>query len=64
MHSNLHPIFVRGWDESPTSANLGNDHGFIINEYSTFWGAQSKPIRAYVHIIVESRVRLVCSFFA
>ena len=21
-------------DESPTSANLGNDHEFIINEYS------------------------------
>ena len=24
-------------DESPTSANLGNDHGFIIKEYSLHW---------------------------
>ena len=24
-------------DESPTSANLGNDHGFIIKEYSFHW---------------------------
>ena len=25
-------------DESPTSANLGNDHGFIIKEYYLHWG--------------------------
>ena len=39
--------FVRGEvldDESPTSANLGNDHEFINKEYSphwyeTFWGS-------------------------
>ena len=24
-------------DESPISANLGNDHGFIIKEYSLHW---------------------------
>ena len=55
-------------DESPTSANLGNDHGFINKEYSlhwdeAFWEAQSKAMRAYsqsgqCHTIVESRVRL------
>ena len=36
-------------DESPTSANLGNDHEFINKKYSfhwyvTFWEAQSKVI--------------------
>ena len=53
-------------DESPTSANLGNDHGFIIKEYfldEVFWEAQSKTMRAYTrsgqyHTIVESRVHL------
>ena len=42
-------------DESPTSASLGNDHGFIINEYylhwyvgtRTFGEAQSKVMRTY-----------------
>ena len=31
--------FVRGevLDESPTLANLGNDYGFIIKEYSLHW---------------------------
>ena len=24
-------------DESPKSANLGNDHGFINKEYSLYW---------------------------
>ena len=52
-------------DESPTSANLGNDHGFIIKEYSirwceAFWEAQSKAIRGYAqsrqyYTNVESR---------
>ena len=52
-------------DESPTSANLGNDHGFIIKEYSlhwyeAFWEAQNKAMRAYAqngqyHTIVEIR---------
>ena len=55
-------------DECPTSANLGNDHGFIIKEYylhwgETFWEAQSKAMRAYAqsgqyHTTVERRVRL------
>ena len=55
-------------DESPTSTNLGNDHGFIIEEYSlhwceTFWGSQSKAMIVYAQsgqyrTIVESRVRL------
>ena len=55
-------------DESSTSANLGNDHGFIIKEYSlhcyeVFWEAQSKTMRAYAesgqyHTIVKSRVFL------
>ena len=50
-------------DESPTSTNLGNDHGFIIKEYSLhwrepFWEAQSKAMRIYAqsgqyHTIVE-----------
>ena len=53
-------------DESPTSANLGKDHGFIIKEYSIsistrpFGEAQSKATRAYAqsgqyHAIVETR---------
>ena len=56
------------YDESSTSANLGNDHWFIIEKYSfhwykPFWGAQSKTMRAYTqsgqyHTIVESRVCL------
>ena len=62
----LIPIFkVVLDDESPSSANLGNDHGFIINEYSLkpFGEAQSKAMRACTqnrqyHTIVESRVRL------
>ena len=51
--------------ESPTLANLGNDHGFIIKEYISistrlFGEAQSKAMRAYAqsrqyHTIVESR---------
>ena len=55
-------------DENPTSANLGNDYGFIIKEYSpigvrTFGEVQSKVMRVYAqsgqyYIIVESRVRL------
>ena len=55
-------------DESPTSANLGNDHGFINKNTLSigmrpFGEAQSKAIRAYAqsgqyHTIVESRVRL------
>ena len=55
-------------DESPISANLRNNHGFINKEYSLHWvrrfgEAQTKAIRAYAqsgqyHIIVESRVRL------
>ena len=24
-------------DENPTSANLGNDHGFTIKEYYLYW---------------------------
>ena len=55
-------------DESPTSVNLGNDHEFIIKEYSLHWlmpcgKAQSKVIRAYAqsgqyHTIVESCIHL------
>ena len=53
-------------DESPTSAILGNDHGFIIKEYFSirhFEEAQSKTMRAYVqnvqyNTIVESHVHL------
>ena len=58
-------------DESSTSANLGNDHGFIIKEYSLhclrpFVGGQSKAMRIYVqsgqyHTIMESYVRLTRS---
>ena len=54
-------------DESLTSANLGNDHGFIIKEYylhwhEAFWEAH-KAIRVYAqsgqyHTIMESRVHL------
>ena len=68
----LHTLspFVQGevLDESPTSTNLGNDHGFIIKEYylhwyETFGEAQSKAMRAYAqsgqyHIIMEIRVHL------
>ena len=44
-------------DGSLTSANLGNDHGFISEEYGE---VQSKAMRAYAqsgqyHTIVESR---------
>ena len=55
-------------DESPTSANLGNDHGFINKNtlsigMKPFGEPQSKAMRAYAqsgqyHTIVESRVRL------
>ena len=55
-------------DESPTSANLENDHGFIIKKYylhwnETFWEAESKTMRTYAqseqyHTIVENRVHL------
>ena len=51
-----------------TTVNLGNDHEFIIKEYSLhwfepFWEAQSKVTRAYAqsgqyHTIMESRVHL------
>ena len=51
-------------DESPT-ANLGDDHGFIINEYylhwyEIFWEYESKTMKAHIQsgqyrIIVESR---------
>ena len=68
MHGILNSVRFVLDDESPTSANLGNDHGFINKEYSlhwheAFWEAQSKPMRAYAqsgqyHTIVESRVRL------
>ena len=40
-------------DESPMSANLGNNHGFIMKEYffhslEVFWEKlKSKPTRAY-----------------
>ena len=38
-------------DESPTSANLGNDYGLIkkyyLHWYETFWEALSKAMRAY-----------------
>ena len=50
-------------DESPTSANLGNDHGFIGENTNSigmkpFGEAQSKTMRAYAqsgqyHTIVE-----------
>ena len=50
-------------DESPASANLGNDHGFIIKKYylhwyEVFWEVQSKVTRAFAqsgqyHTIVE-----------
>ena len=53
-------------DESSTSANLGNDRGFIIKKYylhwcETFWEAQSKDTRAYsqseqYHTIIESQL--------
>ena len=56
-------------DESLASANLGNDHGFIIKEYYLHWyerpfgEAQSKAMRAYAqigqyHTTVESRIHL------
>ena len=55
-------------DKSPTSTHLGNDHEFIIKEYSIHWSEafreiQSKVMTAYAqsgqyHIIVESRVPL------
>ena len=55
-------------NESPTSANLENNHGFIIKQYYLYWceafeEAQSKAMRVYAqsgqyHIIVESRVHL------
>ena len=55
-------------DESPTLANLGNYHEFIIKEYclhwyEAFWETQNKATRAYAqsgqyHTIVESRVQL------
>ena len=55
-------------DESPTLANLGNDHRFITKEYylhwyEVFWEVQSKSMRAYTqsgqyHTIVESHVHL------
>ena len=58
-------------DESPPSANLGNDHEFIIEEYylhwyEAFWEAQIKATRAYAqsgqyHTIVGSRVHLTVS---
>ena len=61
-------------DESPTSVNLGNDHEFIIKEYSQHWlmpfgQAQSKIIRAYAqsgqyHTIVESCVYLTSSSYS
>ena len=51
-------------DESPTSTNLRNDHGFIIKEYSLHWfedfrEIKNKVTRAYTqsgkyHTIVES----------
>ena len=60
-------------DESPTSANLGNDHEFINKEYSlhgfeAFWKVESKTMRAYAqsgqyHTIVESRVRLTATTY-
>ena len=56
-------------DGSPTSANLGNDHGFISVRNTNsigmrpFGESQSKAMKAYAqsgqyHTIVESRVRL------
>ena len=47
-------------NESPTSANLGNDNGFGTRPFGE---AQSKAMRAYAqsgqyHTIVESRVHL------
>ena len=68
-----HPLKKRTYvvldDESPTSANLGNDHGFIIKEYSlylaeAFWGSpkqshESLCLTGRYHTIVESRVRHV-----
>ena len=50
-------------DESPTSANLGNDH-----RYEPFWEAESKAMRAYAqngqyHTIMESRVHLTTRTF-
>ena len=56
-------------DESSISTNLGNNCGFIINEYSLHWHeafwreAQNKIMRAYAqsgqyHTIVESGIRL------
>ena len=55
-------------DESPTSANLGNDHGFIIKEYSlhwyeAFWGSPKQSHEGLcskwtISTIVESRVHL------
>ena len=55
-------------DESPTSTNLGNDHEFIIKEYSLYWfevfwgNPKQSHMRAYAqsgqyHTIVESRVQ-------
>ena len=40
------------WERSPTSTNLGNDHGFISKEYISigtrhFGKVQSKAMRAY-----------------
>ena len=47
-------------DESPTSANLENDHRFMSEEYQlhryeAFW---ESPKRGQYHTIVESRIRL------
>ena len=46
-------------DESPISANLGNEHEFINKEYSlcwyeAFWEAQSKAMRAYAQKLTIS----------
>ena len=53
-------------DESPTSANLGNDHEFIIKEYyldcmRLFGKPKPNPLELMLgqyHIIVENRVQL------
>ena len=51
-------------DESLISANLGNDHGYIIKEYylhwdETFWGSPKQSherlCSKWYHTIVESR---------
>ena len=52
-------------DESPTSTDLGNDHGFITREYSLHWYEAGSPKQSHesfyaqsgqYHTIVESRV--------